>query len=74
MVQCIGPLNPISCSDHHSLLLVKHNICPGCVSFGEVAMQYLKLIILPFIIFYIFYGIFEMFTHKKDTAKLSGHN
>lgn len=56
-----------NCTDFHSFLIIKNPDCHcGCTSLIQVFMQYLTMIIIPFIIVYVIYSLIEMIIPKKS--------
>jgi hypothetical protein len=53
-----------NCVDFYSFLIIKDRCHCGCISISEVFMQYLWVIVIPFLVIYILYSIVEMFIKK----------
>ncbi|MEK6925770.1 MAG: hypothetical protein AABW50_00680 [Nanoarchaeota archaeon] len=55
-----------NCNDYYSYLLIKNAGCHcSCIGINEVIIQYLQVIIMPFILAYIVYSIIQIFFSKK---------
>lgn len=55
---CIPRLKPLTCTDYTQYMLFPQSVCHcGCISLEFVLMQYLQLIVGPFLISYLAYPL-----------------